>query len=185
MQGGGFDFGVGYNNTNNYAGTGSNSLLSGLNSSLSGIGDMFSKGFNNISNSIGNGLNFGSSNIPGASNINGLTQNLPSFGTPSFSDKYLNRDFLLGSKNNIGLLPGVGGAIKDLGSLAIANQQLQLGKSQYQDQKNIYNNQQAQMQRDSVRTATDLLNNSTWAANWSDEKKAEYIKNHTVNAQNI
>jgi hypothetical protein len=181
-------FGVGYNNTTKNYGSGlggigldlSSYLTDDLVKNVSGIDKIFNNEFSKPSyaNPYMSTMSIGG--IPQLGNTNNsFLGNTKDFFS-NFNDKYLNRDFLLGTDKQLGFLPVANGLAQTIGGLYNANRQYNFGKRQYEDQKKIYNQQQQRLYDDSVKRANLILQNSSFDDNWSQDKKDEYIRNKTV-----
>lgn len=188
------NFGVGYNNSTTQSalgGGGGNGLNLGsyltdsLVKNISGIDNIFGGGIagGNTGNQFG-GLGFGSPQSylqqGGSGALGQQGGGFFDFFKNAKASDYLNSDFLLGTDKNVGLLPAVGGIAQTVGGLYNANKQFNFGKSQYEDQKKIFNNQQERLQTDSLQRAKDVLSGSSFDDNWSQDQRDEYIKGHTT-----
>ena len=106
-------------------------------------------------------------------------------GLKNFSDNYLNKDFLMGSKNNLGLIPTLSGAAQTIGGLRNSNRQFNFGKKQYADQLAVFNNNQQNLKEDSIRTSTGILDNSSFAKDFTEEERQAYIDQRTYKPKTI
>jgi len=171
------------------------------------VNDIFN-GSNNFSNQSQNngfqlGTNFSNQNLGGVSNpftSGGFNLNTPQGnnglgigqleGLASNVENRIQPDFfssanLFGTNKQTGLLPGIGGVVKDLGSLYLANKQIKQSDRQYADEKQIFNDKQDRLQEDSVRRATNALNASNFGKTMSQEDKDNWIQSRTVNSKRI
>jgi hypothetical protein len=177
-------FGVGFNDTTKNYGSGlggkgldlSSYLTDDLVRNVSGIDKIFNNEFSKLGNVNPYMSTMGTMGIGGVPQLGSSNNSFFS----NFNDKYLNKDFLLGTDKQMGFLPVASGLTQTIGGLYNANRQFNFGKQQYEDQKKIYNQQQQRLYDDSIKRANLILQNSSFDDNWSQDKKDEYIKNKTV-----
>jgi hypothetical protein len=179
---------------------------SGLDSIFGGDNDF--NGANNLGfgKNLGAGSNFGrgiglSSSFDfaggqGAPN-GGLTQNFPELGNVpqqgggflgglnNFSNNFLNKDFLLGSKDSIGALTGGAAIAQTLGGLYNSNREFNLGKKQYNDKLAVFNNNQQNLKEDSIRDSKNILDSSDFSKDFTQEEREAYINQRTYKPKTI
>ena len=179
------------------------SRTTGLDNLLSVNNNFTDIGSNN--NNFGFGQNLGiGSNLGGANTVNGfqpipeLPQTLPQQslqqplqqggfinGLQNFSKNFLNKDFLIGSKDNLGLLTGGAAIAQTIGGIRNSNRQFNLGKRQYNDQIKIFNNNQQNLKENSIREAKGILDSSSFSKDFTDAERQAYIDQRTYKPKSI